>query len=228
MENSHVPFHVAIIPDGNRRWAREHGLPTFEGHRRGFENIMKVSRRAREMGVHIFTIWGFSTENWKRTVEEVGYLMKLYEQIIDTQLKVALKEKTRIIHMGRKNRIPKTLLNKIVNAEEKTKHFNEYYYAVALDYGGRDEILRAVSQLSNVKSDKLVLKEEDISRFLDTKNLPQPDPDLIIRTSGEERMSGFMLWQSAYAEYMFVKKHCPDFKVADFEECIKEYKLRKR
>ncbi|MFA5135790.1 MAG: polyprenyl diphosphate synthase [Patescibacteria group bacterium] len=221
-------FHVALIPDGNRRWARERNLPTFEGHRRGFDNIIKISSRARDLGIKIFTLWAFSTENWKRTKEEVGYLMKLYEQTIDVKLKQALQERTRIVHLGRKDRMPETLRKKIANAEEKTQNFDSYFFVVALDYGGRDEIVRAVQKMQGARSDTSQIQENDIDHYLDTKSLPHPNPDLIIRTSGENRVSGFMLWQSAYAEYMFVKKHCPDFLADDFEECVKEFEKRNR
>ena len=223
-----VPSHVAIIPDGNRRWARERNLPTFEGHRRGFDNMLNVGKKAREMGVKVFTLWAFSTENWKRAVDEVGYLMNLYEQAIDVQLKTALKDKTRIVHLGRKERLPFTLRRKIIRAEEETAKFDSHYFAVGLDYGGRDELMRAMQKAEEDTKSLKALKEEDMFRYLDTSPLPYPEPDLIIRTSGEERMSGFMLWQSAYSEFIFTRKHCPDFFSKDFEACLQEYERRQR
>lgn len=223
-----IPVHIAIIADGNRRWAKERGLPTFEGHRRGAENVKLLSKRAKALGVKIITFWVFSTENWKRTVEETGYLMSLFDTFVDRERKEAIKEKTRIIHMGRKDRIPEGLRKKIIQAEEETKHFTNYYFVVALDYGGRDEIIRAVNQISNIKSQMSNIEESDINKYLDTKDLPQPEPDIIIRTSGEARLSGFMSWQSAYSEYYFSPLMFPDFGPAKLEEAIREYGERKR
>lgn len=226
MEN--IPKHVVIIPDGNRRWAKEKGLPTFEGHRRGFELTTKLVKKAKSLGVKVVTLWGFSTENWNRSREEVDYLMKLYEMMIDQNLKQALKEKTRIIHIGRKDRFSDVLRNKIIKAEEKTKSFNKFYLVIALDYGGKDEMLRAIGKISNFKFKISNLDENNFNQFLDTKDLPYPNPDLIIRTSGEQRTSGLMIWQAAYAEYIFVKEYFPDFSTQLFEKCIREYSQRQR
>lgn len=223
-----VPVHIAIIADGNRRWAKERGLPTFEGHRRGAENVKLLSKRAKAHGVKIITFWVFSTENWKRTVEEIGYLMSLFDTFVDRERKEAIKEKTRIIHMGRKDRIPEALRKKIIQAEEETKHFTNYYFVVALDYGGRDEVIRAVQKIHKDGLSMSNLQESDIDNYLDTKDLPQPEPDIIIRTSGEARLSGFMSWQSAYSEYYFSPLMFPDFGPDKLEEAIKEYGERKR
>jgi undecaprenyl diphosphate synthase len=230
-----IPTHVAIIPDGNRRWAKEQGLPTFEGHRRGFNVLIEIGKKARELGIKILTFWAFSTENWWRSKEEVNYLMKLYEKAIDKNLKEAFKDKVRIIHIGRKDRIPKTLKEKIANAEEKTKKFNKYYLVIALDYGGRDEVLRAAQKVQSsylpagtAKFKVQSLTDNIFESFLDTKDLPKPEVDLLIRTSGEQRTSGFMMWQAAYAEHIFVKKYLPNFTPTDFEDCIKEYSKRQR
>src|SRR3989344_3994514 len=189
-----TPNHIAIIPDGNRRWAREHKLPTLEGHRRGFDVGLKIGRKIRSLGVNTTTFWAFSTENWNRTPEEINYLMKLYELFVDKNLKEALKEKIRIIHIGRKDRIPKSLLKKITN--------NKFL-------------------ISN-------LSEENFNKFLDTKDQPYPNPDLIIRTSGEQRTSGLMIWQAAYAEYVFLNKHFPDLKDIDIDYAVQEYSRRQR
>jgi undecaprenyl diphosphate synthase len=216
-----TPHHVAIIPDGNRRWARERNLPTFEGHRKGFETLVEIARESRDLGVKVFTVWGFSTENWKRTDEEVSYLMGLYSRMIDEYLKEALKDEIRIVHLGRKDRLDKKLLKKIKDAEEKTKDFGKYYLCVGIDYGGRDEILRAIKQSS-------IDSESDMDKALDTSVLPYPNPDLVIRTGGEKRLSGFLLWQSQYAELMFVDKYLPDFSPDDFKACINDYSQRNR
>lgn len=223
-----IPTHVAIILDGNRRWAREKKLSTLEGHRRGLNKAIEISKKARQMGVKILTLWGFSTENWDRSKEEVDYLMNLFENWIDQNLKQAIKDKTRIIHLGRKDRFKKSLRNKIVDAEEKTKNFNIHYLCMALDYGGRDEIIRAINRIQNSEFRIQNLDTQNFKDFIDTKELPQSDVDLIIRTGGEQRMSGFMLWQGAYAEYIFHKKYFPDFTIEDFENSIKEYGDRKR
>lgn len=223
-----IPRHLAIIPDGNRRWARQHHLPTFVGHQRGFKRLQDLIRAMREWGVHTITIWAFSTENWERGKKELDYLMKLYEKIIDDSLAEAQKEKAKIIHLGRKDRIPKNLLKKITGAEEATRDFNGRVLNIALDYGGRDEILRAIARMSNVKWQMSNLDEEKFENFLDTAGQLYPNPDLLIRTSGELRTSGFLPWQTAYTEFYFFKKHLPDFTVEDLKEAILDYSRRER
>lgn len=218
--------HVAIIPDGNRRWAKKRGLPTIEGHRRGFNRAKELTKKARELGIEILTLWAFSTENWKRSKDEVGYLMKIYERWIDDYLKEAIVDKVRLIHIGRKDRINKTLLEKIQNAEEQTKTFRKNTLVLALDYGGQDEILRAVQKLIKDKPESENIDEALLSSYLDTKDIP--NPDLIIRTSGEKRLSGFLLWGSAYAEFAFIDECFPDFTTDLFEKCIDEYRKRLR
>lgn len=223
-----IPNHVAIIPDGNRRWAKEHNLPSFEGHRRGFDVAVKIGKKIRSLGVHTMTMWAFSTENWNRSPEEVSYLMKMYETFIEKNLKQALKEKIRIIHLGRKDRISKRLLKRIQNSEEKTKNFKDYILNIALDYGGRDEVIRAIKEMVNGKWQMASLTEDNFDQFLDTASQPYPNPDLIIRTSGEQRTSGLMVWQAAYAEYIFLSKHFPDLKDEDIESAVEEYSKRQR
>lgn len=220
MSKTGLPTHVAVILDGNRRWAKEKGLPTLEGHRRGFNRVIELGKKARDLGIKVFTVWAFSTENWNRTTEEKVYLMKLYEMAIEQNLKEALKNQIRIIHLGRKDRLPQTLIEKIRDAEERTKNFTKYYFCIGLDYGGRDEIVRAI--------EKNRTGEEKFDTWLDTKNLPQSDVDLVIRTGGEQRTSGFMIWQAAYAEYIFVKKFLPDYSAKDFQDSIHEYQQRQR
>jgi len=223
-----LPKHIAIIPDGNRRWAKKNGLPTFLGHQQGYNRSIELAKKARNLGIKVLTFWAFSTENWKRKKDEVSYLMSLYYQMIEKNIKEALKEKIRIVHLGRKDRISSKLRLKIIEAEEKTKKFEKYYLAIALDYGGQDEILRAVEKLKLSKIDLKDLSEKEFSRFLDTKDIPHPYPDLVIRTSGEVRTSGFMTWQTTYSEWIFYPKYFPDFGSADLEKCIEEYKKRQR
>ena len=228
IKKSNLPIHVAIIPDGNRRWAKEHNLPTFEGHRRGYNVANKIAKHAHKMGIPILTYWAFSTENWLRIKEEVGYLMKLFEKGINQHLKEALVDQVRIIHIGRKDHISSSLRTKIEEAEKKTAHFNKYFLVIALDYGGRDEIERAIKKLSIFNNQSSIKDKQNMNNYLDTKDLPQQEPDLIIRTGGEKRTSGFMLWQSEYSEYEFVDKLFPDFTIDDFEKAIKDYQERKR
>lgn len=223
-----LPHHVGIIPDGNRRWARAHNLPLIEGHRKGFARGIEVGKRARERGINILTFWAFSTDNWKRSREEVSYLMKLYERMIDINLQEAMQEHIRIIHLGRKDRIGQTLREKIIQAEKKTRDFNTYYLCIALDYGGRNEIMRAFARYKRQRGKKLSINEENFYQFLDTKDLSYPDVDLVIRTSGEERLSGFMPYQAAYAECIFYPKYFPDFSASDFDTCLDEFEKRQR
>lgn len=217
-----IPKHIAIILDGNRRWARKRDLPKFEGHRRGFERTVKIVEASWKLGIHTLTLWAFSTENWKRSKREVSYLMKFYGRMIENYLKKAHKNKVRIVHLGRKDRIPQSLRKKIEKAEKETRDYQEHVLNIALDYGGRDEIVRAINRLrANSK-----LTEEEFTKFLDTAGMP--DPDLIIRTGGEMRLSGFMLWQSEYSELYFTKTLLPDFGPEELEKAVKEYGQRQR
>lgn len=223
-----TPNHVAIIPDGNRRWAKERNLPTIEGHRRGFDNAVKLAKKARSLGITTLTLWAFSTENWDRSKDEINYLMGLYEIFVDKNLREALHDTVRIAHIGRKDRISKSLLKKIINAEEKTKQYTSHYLNFALDYGGRDEIVRAVNKVSSIKYKVSSIKEDDISKHLDTSDQPYPEPDMIIRTGREMRLSGFMLWQSPYSELFFPDDYFPDFNENKFEAIVTEYGARQR
>jgi undecaprenyl diphosphate synthase len=224
MASINIPNHLAIVPDGNRRWAKEKGLPIFEGHRRGFGVMRSIGRKAREMGIKVLTVWAFSTENWNRSEKEIEYLMDIYESWVDMHLEEAMKDKIRIIHIGRKDKIRKSLREKLKNAELKTKDFNKFYLGLALDYGGKDEIIRAIKTIKNVTK----LNENNFGKYLDTKELPYPNPDLVIRTSGEFRTSGFMLWQTAYSEYFILDKYYPDFTTNDLVESLNQYSKRKR
>lgn len=223
-----TPKHVAIIPDGNRRWSKERGLFTFQGHKKGFEQAFEITQKARDLGIKVLTLWAFSTDNWKRQKKEIEYLMRLYSQMVDKYLKDALKNEVRIIHLGRKDRINENLKKKVIEAEEKTSKFSRHYLCIALDYGGRDEIVRAINKMKKEKGKRKNFIFDSLEKYLDTKDLPYPDVDLVIRTSGETRTSGFMLWQTALSEYIFYPKHFPDFAVSEFEKCIKEFENRKR
>lgn len=224
MDNQ-IPNHVAIIPDGNRRWAKERGLPTLQGHKKGFDVAVDLCRKLRSLGVSTVTLWAFSTENWNRTPREVGYLMRLYGFLADKYLEEALRDGIKITHLGRKDRLPKNLLNKILNLEEKTKHFTKYFINIALDYGGRDEIVRAIQKAKKANAEVTI---ENFGDFLDTAGQPFADPDLTIRTSGEFRTSGFMPWQGTYTEYLFEKKYFPELTDIDMEKAVEEFGNRKR
>ncbi len=223
-----IPDHVAIIPDGNRRWARARGMHTLKGHKAGFDRAVEIGRVAREWGIHTVTLWGFSTENWDRTKEEISYLMKLYEKLIDDYLKEAKENKVRIIHLGRKDRLPKILIKKIAEAEKETKNNKKFIMNIALDYGGHDDIMRAIQGIikDNVKAEDV--NKKLIEKYLDTKGQPYPYVDLMIRTSGEQRTSGFLLWQSEYNEFYWENDHFPGFTPEKFKEAILDYSRRRR
>lgn len=223
-----VPNHLAIIPDGNRRWARARGLHTFEGHKRGFDMAVKLARTAREWGIHTVTLWGFSTENWDRTAEEIAYLMKLYERLVDNYLKEAKKDDVKIVHLGRKDRLPKSLLAKIAKAEAETKDNKSYIMNIAIDYGGHDDIIRAVQKMITDKIPAEKVDKKLFESYLDTRGQPYPYVDLMIRTSGEQRTSGMLLWQSAYTEYYFENDHFPDFTPRKLREAVLDFSRRRR
>ena len=223
-----IPNHLAIIPDGNRRWAKLHGLPTIAGHQKGFKALLEFTRAARNWGVHTVTIWGFSTENWQRSKNEVNYLMKIEEEMLKKYLLQARKEGIRIVHLGRKDRIPKSLAKALAYAEKETKNNKKYVLNIALDYGGRDEIVRAIKKCQVLSRKYKVLTEEIFAKFLDTGEQPYPYPDLLIRPSGEMRTSGLLLWQMAYTEFVFLKKHLPDCTIDDLKKAILEYSQRQR
>ncbi len=223
-----VPDHIAIIPDGNRRWARARGLHTFQGHKKGFDGTVELVRAARSWGVHTVTLWGFSTENWDRKKEEIKYLMKLYEKLIDDYLGEAKKEKVKIVHLGRKDRLPKALFKKITQAEKETKDNNKYIMNIAIDYGGHDDIIRAIQGMIKDKVEAENVNKELIEKYLDTKGQPYPYVDLMIRTSGEQRTSGFLLWQSEYNEFYWEPDHFPDFTPEKLKEAILDYSRRRR
>jgi len=226
-----VPDHVAIVMDGNRRWARSRGLDTLEGHKAGFDRAIAIGRTARDMGIHTVSLWGFSTENWDREKRELDYLMMLYRQMLRRYLKEAKEEGVRLIHLGRKDRLPADLIAQIADAEDKTKHFYKNIVNICLDHGGRDDIVRAVNKIqeSGYKiQDSGPITEKEFEKYLDTADQPYPHVDLFIRTSGEQRTSGFLLWQSAYAEIYWELDHLPDFTPVKFKEAVLDYSRRRR
>ena len=217
-----LPNHVAIICDGNRRWAVEHNLPTLMGHKKGLESVQSALRHLRKRGVHTATLWGFSTENWDRPKKEVDYLMKLFEGAVDDFLQEAIDEKVKLIHLGRKDRLSPGLVKKIHEAEASTKDFTNHVLNIALDYGGRDEIVRGVNEL--IKSGlKEELTEKSFNNHLDTKDQPYPNVDILIRTGGDFRLSGFMLWQMQYAELFFIPQTLPALTSGHIDEIIHDF-----
>ena len=232
MTERNIPRHIAIIMDGNGRWAKEKGLPRNEGHRRGTKALEKIISYADKIGVEHLTVYAFSTENWKRPQEEVEGLMKLFDRYLDKELKKVDKDNHRFNVIGDlySNDIPSKLREKILLLQSKTKDKSGMYFHMAFNYGGRDEILRACKKImQDVEEGKLKSNEmnEDLfSSYLDTINIP--DPDLMIRTSGEIRTSNFLPWQLTYTEFYFTSCLWPDFTTKELDKAIDEFNNRKR
>ncbi|HEX6977523.1 MAG TPA: polyprenyl diphosphate synthase [Patescibacteria group bacterium] len=223
-----IPNHLAIILDGNRRWARARGLHPWEGHRAGFKAARVVADSARTLGIHTVTLWGFSTENWDRSPKEIEQIMKLIKQFVNDFEKEAKKDQIRFVHLGRKDRLPKALVKALENLEIATKDYKKHILNIALDYGGKDEIVRATRKIlkDNIDPDKL---DEDLfSKYLDTGNQPYPYVDLFIRPSGEQRTSGLLPWQMSYAEIYWESDHLPDMTPLKLKEAILDYSRRRR
>ncbi len=221
-----IPKHVGIILDGNRRWAKERNLPTLEGHKKGYEVISKAPEWFFSYGVEVLTVYAFSNENWKRKKEEVEYLMGLLERAIKEEGERAVQKGYKIRLSGRVEDLPGDLPVLCREEVEKTKEGKKGVMNICLNYGGRLEVVDAVKKI--VKKGK---KAEEINEDLIKENLYNPDlgdPDIIVRTSGERRLSGFQLWQSAYSEFLFLEKYWPEFNKQDAEYVITEYSKRKR
>ena len=225
-----IPSHVAIILDGNGRWAKKKGMPRTYGHVKGCENLEKICSVAKELGVKYLTVYAFSTENWKRSKEEVDALMKLFRNYMKKCIKISRDNKMQVRVIGDPTAFDPDLQEKIKELEEYSSQYDELYFQIALNYGSRDEIKRAVQKMAeDVKAEKLnpeEISEQTISDYLDTKGLP--DPDLLIRTSGEERLSNFLMWQLAYTEFYFTDVAWPDFNKTEFEKAIAKYNQRDR
>lgn len=216
-------IHLGIIPDGNRRWAKQRILQPWKGHEAGantFRNLLEWCVQSEQIGT--LTIWGFSTENWNRSQEETQQLMEIYERFIRNEQPTLHQHKIRFLHSGRTDRIPATLKQLILETTEQTKQYTAFNLHVALDYGGKDEIVRAINRVTNPAD----ITEENFPQYLDQPSLP--DIDLVIRTSGEQRTSGFFIWQAAYAEWVFTDKYFPDLQPTDLEAALKDYNNRQR
>ncbi len=213
-----IPVHVAIIPDGNRRWAREKGLGILKGVEKsaGFENITSLLDEASRLGIKYFSLWGFSTENWKRSEEEIAFIFDLVFKSINSLKEYAKNKKIKFRHIGRKDRLPKNVVSVLEEFERDTGKNSGLNVQFLLDYGGRDEIVRAVNKI--LKDEKKEVNQEEFERYLDTNGIL--DPDLIIRTGGEQRLSGLMSYQSSYAELYFTEVYFPDFDAHELKKAV--------
>lgn len=227
-EGTKVPDHIAMIMDGNRRWARARGMKPWEGHKAGYEAIKKIARAARGMGVNTFTIWAWSTENWERSEKEIGEIMKLLSFGLAEMEPELMKDKVRLVHLGRKDRLPKEAREQIARLEKKTRDFGNYTFNIAIDYGGHDELLRAVRKVISSQLSVDSLDAKTFEKYLDTADQPYPYVDLFIRTSGEQRTSGLLPWQMDYAEYYFEPDHLPDFTPEKLREAVLDFSRRRR
>ena len=224
-----VPNHIAIILDGNGRWAKKRGMPRSFGHVKGCENLEDICEVAKELGVKYLTVYAFSTENWKRSKDEVDGLMKLFRNYLKKCIKISQKNNMRVKVIGDITAFDSDIQESIKKLEDFSKDFTDLHFQIALNYGSRDEITRAVNRmLEDQKAGKLEtpVEEETISNYLDTAGIP--DPDLMIRTSGELRLSNYLLWQLAYTEFYFTDVPWPDFKKDELVKAIEKYNERDR
>ncbi|NQT06983.1 MAG: isoprenyl transferase [Candidatus Omnitrophica bacterium] len=224
IDKADLPRHIAIIMDGNGRWAKIHNLPKIAGHRKGVEAVREAVTYCRAEGIQVLTVYAFSTENWNRPKKEVGALMALLGEEISKETDNLKKNDVRLSFIGRIDDLPGPLLKRIRESEDRTKACKGLIFNLAINYGARSEIIDAVNKI--LSGPKKEIKEEEFSSFLYTKGLP--DPDLLIRTSGEMRISNFLLWQASYAEFYFTEKLWPDFTKADLKEAIETYQKRSR
>ena len=230
MENMKVPNHIAIILDGNGRWAKAKGMPRGYGHIKGCANLESICDDIKDLGVKYLTVYAFSTENWKRSREEVEGLMKLFRSYLKKCMKSAEKNHMRVTVIGDPTAFDQDIQDKIKTLEEFSKDYDELYFQLALNYGSRDEITRGMRKLAQDAADGRLnpqeITEDTISGYLDTAGVP--DPDLLIRTSGEQRLSNFLMWQLAYTEFYFTDVAWPDFHKEDLIRAIEKYNGRDR
>jgi undecaprenyl diphosphate synthase len=222
--------HIAIIPDGNRRWASERSVPIEVGHSEGLLTVLpELVDKLSAAGVHTITVWGFSTENWTREASEVSHLMSICVYfLMNRLLEIAQRHGGRLIHIGRKDRISNEVRVAIEHVEQATAQNRNHVYNMAFDYGGRDELTRACERMFQALRTGTPESELRIEDFLDTTHQPNPEPDIVIRSSGEQRMSGFMPWQTAYSEIFFVEQYFPDFNFALIQRVAEQFRARKR
>lgn len=218
-----IPRHVGIIMDGNGRWAKARGLPRTEGHKEGLKIAKRIVKDSLDIGISFLSLYTFSTENWKRTQEEVGFLMNLIPGSLRNEIPFYKENNIRVVHSGIKNELPQSVQDALEEIYELTKNHTALTVNLAINYGGRNEIIRAMQKLI---ASGLNISEQTISASLDNPDIP--DPDLIIRTGGELRLSNFLLWQSAYAELFFFDKFWPDFSREDYYSAIEDFSKRER
>ncbi len=221
-----TPKHVALIMDGNRRWARAKNLPTIEGHRKGYQTMREVPGWFFDLNVNIVTVYAFSTENWNRSEEEVGYLMKLMKLALSKDFNDFNKKGIKLLISGRINELPNDLPQICQDAMDKTKNNTKGVLNICLNYGGRAEIVDAVKNIIQDNIDINKIDEKLVTNYLYQGDLP--DPDMIVRTSNEQRLSGFQLWESSYSELLFIEKNWPDFNKEDAQKIVEEYSKRDR
>lgn len=222
-----MPSHIAMILDGNRRWARARGLKPWQGHLYGFKALEKLAEASRQLGVHTFTVWAFSTDNWERPQKEIDAIMDIFRRALKEKEKEFHRDRVALVHLGRKDRLPADIRKELTRIEADTaKYAANHIFNIAVDYGGRDEIVRATQKMIDAGVKKI--DEKTFTGFLDTAGQPYPDPDLFIRTSGEQRTSGLLPWQMAYSEYYFEEKHLPDFTPLDLKAAILDFSRRRR
>ncbi len=221
-----LPRHVAIIMDGNGRWAKARGLPRLAGHRAGTENLRPILEASVEFGIQVLTIWAFSTENWSRPAQEVQGLLRILRRMIQRELKELHEQGVQLRHIGRLDRLPAGLQKQVRDAVELTRNNDRLILNVAFDYGGRSEIIQAVQRIVQDGIPAEQIDEALFSRYMYTADMP--DPDLIIRTSGELRTSGFLMWQAAYAEYYITPTYWPDFDRNELYKALLAYSQRDR
>lgn len=225
-----VPQHVAIILDGNGRWAKAKGMPRNYGHAQGSKNVERICEEAWRMGIKYLTVYAFSTENWNRPDDEVNALMKLLRNYMKNCLKTAAKNDMKVRVIGDITRLDEDIQKRILELEEATKNNGGLNFQIAINYGSRDEMIRAIRKIAkdcvDGKVDPAEIKEETFEQYLDTKGIP--DPDLMIRTSGELRLSNYLLWQLAYTEFYFTDVPWPDFSKEELEKAIETYNHRDR
>lgn len=220
-----IPACIGIIMDGNRRWAKERGLSTLEGHKKGYEKLKEVLKWCRDSDVKALIVYAFSTENWNRTKEEVSYLLDLFREAINQEIETIAGENARIRFLGMRERFPADIVSAMGDVERRTEHHTDFLFGIALSYGGRAEILSAVSLLCKERGNGAV-SEEEFERKLWTAGIS--DPDIIIRTGGEKRLSNFLPWQSVYSELFFIDTFWPGFSRQEFDGILKEFETRER
>lgn len=230
LATDNVPEHIAIIMDGNGRWAKKRGLPRIAGHHTGMKTVKRIVMEADRLGVKYLTMYAFSTENWKRPKDEVDFLMKLPQQFLEIELEELIEKNVQVRMMGHKENLPSFTLNAVEEAITKTANNTGLVLNFALNYGGRKEMLEAIKEIAVDVQDGRLSAEQIDEQLLSSRLLSGdiPDPDLLIRTSGELRLSNFMLWQLAYSEMWFTNVYWPEFTEAHLQEAIQEYQRRAR